>query len=170
VKAFDKVSKKATMENNTVEEVRMVTLDDMLSAVEVLDQAVGIIGIDVQGAEGQVLRGAEAVIRRHRPFIMYEDTELADADKNGQLFARILAEMGPRAPQYEPCYCERDCLCRPRLDGGGSNRTSFDARWWGPGSSALARAGTSSSRHEHAHVDREGQAGRINQGAAGVAV
>jgi FkbM family methyltransferase len=129
---------KASHENSTTEEVRMVTLDDMLSAVEVLNQPVGMIAIDVQGAEGLVLRGAKAVIQRHRPFILYEDTELKSSDREGRLLLRVLAEMGPDAPEYEPCYCERDCICRPRRDPGrDGSESGFQSRWWGPGSSML---------------------------------
>ena len=55
---------------------QIVTLDDVLGAVGVISRRVGVIAIDVQGVEGRVLRGAKEVIQRHRPIIMYEDTEL----------------------------------------------------------------------------------------------
>ena len=147
--AGSRAGAKALHENATTEQVRLVTLDDMLSAVDVLDQPVGVIAIDVQGAEGHVLRGAMATILRHRPFIMYEDTELAESDNNGKLLVRVLAEMGDGAPAYEPCYCERDCVCSPHaVVGSGasdgrtmhsSNSSTFNARTWGPGSAALSR-------------------------------
>ena len=114
VKVNAKVNEKRSMDRNASEEVRVVTLDDQLSAVAVLNQTVGIVAIDVQGAEPLVLRGAKEIIARHRPLVMYEDTELRPSDRIGRLFEQVLSEMGPTAPEYYPCYCERDCMCLPR--------------------------------------------------------
>jgi FkbM family methyltransferase len=99
--------------NSTQEDVRIVTLDDVLSTVDVLKQGVGVLAIDVQGAEKMVLRGAKQTTQRHLPHIMYEDIEIKRSEQNGKLLAHVLAEMGPDAPQYR-CTCERDCMCAPR--------------------------------------------------------
>ena len=106
---------KAENESSKEEAVRMVTLDEMLGGLNVLNELppVGILAIDVQGAEPLVLRGAKEMIMLHRPFVMYEDTELKVGDKGGKLFAKVLREMGPTAPRYQDCYCERDCYCIP---------------------------------------------------------
>ena len=112
----DSLSSKRSTENVSQEIVHMVTLDHVLSVVDVFQQTVGMIAIDVQGAEGIVLRGAREVIRRHRPFIMYEDTELPANERYGKLFAKIMAEIGPEAMNwYKECRCERDCVCSPTM-------------------------------------------------------
>ena len=55
----------AELANRTL--VRTSTLDAMIGALPV-----DMIKIDVEGAEGQVLKGAEGVLRRHRPIILME--------------------------------------------------------------------------------------------------
>jgi hypothetical protein len=47
--------------------VRTSTLDAMVG-----DRPVHMIKIDVEGAEGRVLRGAEAVLTRHHPMLLME--------------------------------------------------------------------------------------------------
>ena len=122
---------KRISENSTVEEARIVTLDEMLSVVDVLKQPIGIITIDVQGAEPDVLRGAMKTIRAHRPLIMYEDTELSWDLKIGKLLPRLLGEAFGREAQrwYQPCHCERDCMCEPHVNTTHPHRAH--ARWKG---------------------------------------
>ena len=114
---------------NTVENVTMVTLDDLLGVLDLYDQTVGVIAVDVQGAEPFVLRGAKETIRRHAPLIMYEDTMLDSKDKNGCLMKSVLAEIGASSPSYSACRCERDCFCHPKSgENGGALFLSPHAR------------------------------------------
>ena len=103
----------------SVETVTTVTLDALLGVLDLYDKTVGLIAIDVQGHEPFVLRGAKETIRRHAPMIMYEDTELDNKDRLGCLMAHILAEIGPSAPRYSACHCERDCFCKPQSGENG---------------------------------------------------
>lgn len=52
----------------THELIEATTLDTALEGEPTID----LIKIDVEGAEGRVLRGAERVLRRHRPTIIFE--------------------------------------------------------------------------------------------------
>jgi len=97
-----------------IETVRMVTLDGLLSdgpdgMPDISGLPVGIIAVDVQGAEPMVLRGAAATIRSHQPYVMYEDTMVSGAVRRGKLLRAIL---GVEGPVYD-CKCDRDCTCIP---------------------------------------------------------
>lgn len=67
---FKKGSSSTTgkIEENGDLPVKVVRLDDILSAVERVD----IIKIDVEGFGGRVLEGAEGIIRKFKPTIMFE--------------------------------------------------------------------------------------------------
>ena len=129
----------------------MVTLDEMLGGLHVLNEQppVGILAIDVQGAEPLVLRGAKDMIRLNRPFVMYEDTELTADENKGKLFAKVLKEMGPTAPRYQECYCERDCYCIP--DGNYSLVLRN-------GHLALDHGGPRAGHHAAGHLNRTANA------------
>ncbi len=64
--------------------VRCTTLDDLVPA----DRTIGLIKIDVEGAEYHVLRGAMRIIRRDRPTILFECTQsgLAGYDLSAEGF------------------------------------------------------------------------------------
>jgi FkbM family methyltransferase len=59
----------ASVEPDDNGEIEMVPLD---SYEFPLEQRIAVIKIDVEGAEAQVLKGAEAMIRMHRPIIAVE--------------------------------------------------------------------------------------------------
>ena len=74
---------------------------------------VGFIKIDVQGLEGQVLRGAADTLRTHALFVYYEDSMLPPADQKGALIQRITQPESAGRRLYD-CKCANDCFCSPR--------------------------------------------------------
>jgi FkbM family methyltransferase len=62
-------------EQQSLEEVPVVTLDDSVHAERVAH--VGMIKIDAEGAELAVLKGAQRILRTHRPLIQLEFLEAA---------------------------------------------------------------------------------------------
>ncbi|MEO5364946.1 MAG: FkbM family methyltransferase [Magnetococcus sp. WYHC-3] len=69
-------------------DVTVRTLDDLLQTGEI--EAPGLIKVDVEGAEVEVLRGATTLIREHRPHWIIEAHELV----LGQECSRILEQAG----------------------------------------------------------------------------
>jgi hypothetical protein len=82
-----------------METISLVTLDRHLSGQESVD----VIKIDVEGAELSVLRGAEGIIGRERPYILFEaNAETCAAAGHGvrDIFA-WLQERGYRLAQID---------------------------------------------------------------------
>lgn len=75
--------------------VQAVPMDDALAAEDRID----VVKIDVEGAEGRVLRGGASVIDRYRPTIFFEFTPAALAEVSGTTggaMLRDLEELGYR--------------------------------------------------------------------------
>ena len=71
--------------------------------------SIGLIKIDTQGAEPQVLAGAVGAIRKHRPLVYYEQQFLPASDRGGTLLQRLL---GGGAGAAYGCRCDwSDCEC-----------------------------------------------------------
>lgn len=66
--------------------VEVDTLDEILAS----EQSIGLIKIDVEHCELQVLKGAKAILRRDRPMILFESLEM----DNTMRCAAILFECG----------------------------------------------------------------------------
>jgi hypothetical protein len=69
------------------ESVEVVPLDDV-TGIDVLD--IGLIKIDVEGLEAEVLRGAESTLRRCRPAVVFEQQadEIDDGDSQALALLR----------------------------------------------------------------------------------
>jgi FkbM family methyltransferase len=84
--------------------VQLARLDDILDAE---GPPVSLIKIDVQGHELEVLRGAEAVISRHRPALILEHEDdlyhsASEANQRKTDLAKLLSRLG-----YETLYISR---------------------------------------------------------------
>ena len=115
------------------EVVDVMRLDDVLSGRH---ERVGLIAIDVQGFEGNVLRGALQTIEKHRPWIFYEETIISPKKRAGILLYEILNQSQALAGAYECCLrnqprspkapygklCTgRDCTCWPVTTHGADH-------------------------------------------------
>jgi FkbM family methyltransferase len=91
--------------------VSVQRLDDALDA----GYAPDLVKIDVEGAEGLVLRGAQATLERHRPIVVFEHgAHAARFGTNSEEIHDLLAAAGLRVLD---------------IDGGGPySRTEFAAR------------------------------------------
>ena len=114
---------------------------------------VGLIKIDVQGAEAAVLRGALRTITHDWPVLYYEDTFTPKELRGGKLLNTILNKSS--SALYR-CDCDdRDCTCLPQLSRA-SHRTAEAHNDPSPRVSALANdvRGTVTSRSLHAGLLR----------------
>ena len=111
---------KRVKEKQPSESVPMLPLDDAIDDASLralgwaTDTRVGFVKIDVQGFEGQVLQGALKTLRRHRPFLYYEDSLLPMQERKGVLIKRL---MHGEQWSYD-CSCSNDCFCRARACRG----------------------------------------------------
>jgi FkbM family methyltransferase len=85
-------------------EVPLARLDDVVDGE---GPPISLIKIDVQGHELEVLRGAEAVISRHRPVLILEHEDdlyrsASEAEQRKTDLARLLSRLG-----YETLYISR---------------------------------------------------------------
>jgi FkbM family methyltransferase len=103
---------------------------------DLVGERVGFIKVDVQGLEEPVLRGALGTLRKHAPFIFYEDSMLSKSDQKGKLIERLLREgeagggaaatAAGGAAVYYSCDCQNDCFCSP-MGGMRVQATTFSA-------------------------------------------
>ena len=98
-----------------METVPMLTLDgacdrDSLTTLGwPSDLRIGLVKIDVQGAEPAVLRGAQRILARDdRPYLLYEDSMLPQPVQKGKLLEDLVGGGG----RYR-CSCSGDCFCQP---------------------------------------------------------
>jgi FkbM family methyltransferase len=70
------------------EPVVQIPLDDAIT----LSRPISILQLDVEGYENEVLKGAQELIRRHRPIIILETVPEGFADRYGYAFDGRLAE------------------------------------------------------------------------------
>ena len=74
---------------------------------------VGFIKVDVQGAEHLVLRGAAHTIRKHLPYIQYENTHLGRNRTVGGGGPGTLFSSVPGSNRTHDCSCVDECFCIP---------------------------------------------------------
>jgi FkbM family methyltransferase len=84
--------------------VKVVTLDDVLVNPS---YKIGLIKIDVQGFEQDVLRGAEKLIDTHRPFIFFEHEDINFKDPTQALSAKRYLQTFFAEKHYQVFYVTR---------------------------------------------------------------
>ena len=115
--------------------VPATTLDDLLAGLDRVD----VIKIDVEGAEGRVLRGAAATLARHRPLVVSEFSPLlleAISGVAGDAYLSHLLDLGYELSVVDPdgagelIPCGRDAGCGWSASSGvpGSRSSTSVAR------------------------------------------
>jgi FkbM family methyltransferase len=104
--------------------VRLARLDDVLPA----DLPVRLIKIDVEGAELQVMRGAQALLRRWRPVVIFEHG-MGAADHYGtrpEAVFDLLADCGLRVSLMQDWLAsDGSSLSRPQFAAQFDQRENF---------------------------------------------
>jgi FkbM family methyltransferase len=79
-----------------IEQVRLMTLDDIVDAYLSSTSFIGVVKIDVEGAEHKVLLGARRILERHQPVILIElvDAALHYQGTNREEVLSLLQSLG----------------------------------------------------------------------------
>jgi len=82
-------------------DVRCTTLDLLLKDLPRVD----FIKIDVEGFEHSVVRGAQEILRRHRPVMLFEAGAATDADIDNEEYVRLFSLLtGPLDYEIRPVF------------------------------------------------------------------
>ncbi len=100
--------------------IQCITLDSYKFAA---DEQIGLLKIDVEGAEQQVLEGAKNIIALHRPVVLFEENSLSLQGDKRKSCVDFLCDIG-----YENFYITHN-FATPIIDLGRKHKVVRPVMW-----------------------------------------